>query len=122
MQLREKVFKIEQKSLYTDLDDLDKKAIHIFIKDDDNIIAYARLVEKDKNLAKLARVISRKKGLGKIVRQKAIDLAFYKLNFNEIFIQAQRYAQGFYEKLGFVSTSEIYDLGKIEHIDMVLKK
>ncbi|NVF12177.1 GNAT family N-acetyltransferase [Anaerococcus sp. AGMB00486] len=124
LKLREKVFKIEQNSQYTDLDNLDKEAIHIFIKDDGIIKAYARLIEKDKNkkIGKLARVISRKKTYGRKICEIAIKTAFDDLKLNEIFIEAQVQAMGFYEKLGFEKTSKPYDYAGINHIDMILKK
>lgn len=122
--LREEVFKLEQNSNYRDLDGVDKDAFHIFIKDDNVIKAYARLSKKDENkkIAKMGRVISRKKTYGKIVCQKTIDIAFNKLNYKEISIEAQVQAMCFYEKLGFYKTSEPYDDVGILHIDMVLKK
>ncbi|MFR7494061.1 MAG: GNAT family N-acetyltransferase [Adlercreutzia sp.] len=39
-----------------------------------------------------------------------------------ITIEAQAYAQGFYEKLGFVRTSDEFDDGGIMHVEMKLAR
>ena len=47
LQLRERVFVLEQECLYQDLDDLDQRAIHTFCLHGDKVIACARTFWKD---------------------------------------------------------------------------
>ena len=48
----------------------------------------------------------------------AITLATEKLHAQSITIEAQTYAQQFYEKLGFVTNSKPFDEDGIQHIKM----
>ena len=46
LRLRSEVFVVEQDCIYQDLDNKDQKAIHIFLKENENIIAYTRVFKK----------------------------------------------------------------------------
>ena len=46
LKLRVSVFVVEQNCPYMELDDLDKSAIHIYLKDEDGIQAYLRVMDK----------------------------------------------------------------------------
>ena len=48
----------------------------------------------------------------------AIDAAIELLDAKRIEIQAQEYAKGFYESVGFKQTSDTYILENIPHINM----
>ena len=114
------IFMLEQRCLYEELDNIDKQAIHICIRDPD-LKAYCRIIRKD-NYAIIGRVLSidREKGYGKAVMEKAIDVC-REQGYNLIEIEAQSYAKQFYEKLGFIQTSDEFDLDGIKHIKMELK-
>ena len=46
LQLRAKVFVIEQKCLFQDMDDLDQKAYHVLVEKNNKLIGYSRIIEK----------------------------------------------------------------------------
>ncbi len=43
LQLRSEVFVVEQNCIYQDIDGKDKKAVHIFIKENKDVLAYSRV-------------------------------------------------------------------------------
>ena len=73
LKVRVNVFVVEQSCPYSDLDDIDKAAYHVYIKDEDGIAAYLR-VYKD-NAVRIGRVLSlkRRQGLGTLVLKKGIQ-------------------------------------------------
>lgn len=120
LKLRQDVFILEQESFYTDIDNIDQKSYHLFIKNDRKIIAYLRIFEKDGKII-IGRIISRKKGLGSKIVKKAINESIKIFGKKYIKISAQVRAMSFYKKFGFKEISKPYDDGGINHIDMILK-
>ena len=121
MKVRVNVFVVEQKCPYPELDDIDKRAYHVYIKDKEEIVAYLRVF--DENEIRLGRVLStrRRQGLGTKVLEEGIKVAKEKLNANQIVIEAQVYAKELYEKLGFVQISDEFLEDGIPHIKMELE-
>ena len=60
--------------------------------------------------------------MGQRIMEEAIRVAQQELDADVITIEAQAYAQGFYEKLGFVRTSDEFDAGGILHVEMKLAR
>lgn len=120
--LRVAVFVVEQQCPYQEIDDADKKAYHLYLKDDDGIQAYARVLPAGTTFEEvsLGRVIAIKRrcGLGSRIVNAAIDIAKEKFNAETIKIEAQVYAKGLYEKAGFVQVSEPFLEDGIPHILM----
>jgi len=122
--LRVAVFVVEQQCPYQEIDDADKKAYHLYLKDDDGIQAYARVLPAGTTFdeVSLGRVIAIKRrcGLGSRIVNAAIDIAKEKFDAEIIKIEAQVYARGLYEKAGFVQVSEPFLEDGIPHILMEL--
>ena len=70
-------------------------------------------------LYELLRV--RGKGYGKQIMLHAIDAAIEHFGATLIDIEAQEYAKGFYESVGFRQSSDTFMLDGIPHIRMTLK-
>lgn len=125
LKLRFDVFVLEQKSIYDEYDTIDFNSIHFFIKENDKIVAYARLYEKIENIAAIGRVVvhqnQRKKGVGKVLFKSVIEYTKQRESFDWIQIEAQEYLSEFYKSFGFEQTSDTYDDGGVLHIDMELK-
>lgn len=118
--LRVDVFVVEQQCPYHEIDDIDLISHHIYLQNDNSIIlAYCRLY-KQNDTFHIERVIAteRRKGNGTQIMKTAIEFATEKLHADSIIIEAQTYAQKFYEKLGFVQTSEPFEEDGIPHIQM----
>jgi ElaA protein len=125
LQLRSEVFVVEQTCVYNDLDGWDKHATHIFIYEDELIVAYARILPAGTRFPQtsIGRVVVnpgfRKRDFGKLIMTKALDFAVQVWNAQEIKISAQLYLKKFYEDLGFKTATEIYDEDGIPHIGMI---
>ncbi len=124
--LRVSVFVVEQKCPYQEVDDADRVAHHIWLKDEDGIEAYARVLPPGVTFptASIGRVIAVKRhcGLGSKIVAAAIRVAETELHAEEITIEAQVYARSLYEKLGFRQTSEEFLEDGIPHIQMQRKR
>lgn len=123
--VRAAVFVVEQNCPYQDIDDADKESYHIWLKDDEGIQAYARVLPQGAAFSSpaIGRVLSRKRrcGLGTDIVKAAIDVAKERYHADLITIEAQVYARSLYEKLGFCQSSEEFLEDGIPHIQMQLK-
>lgn len=123
--LREKVFAIEQNSVYTDLDHYDQKCLHLYMTDGDILAGYARLVPPHIKFAEasIGRVVLdtpyRAKGLGKHIMQVGLKAIAEQFNNPAIRIEAQHYLEKFYQSFGFRTISDPYDWGGIAHVKML---
>ncbi|MGR7951547.1 GNAT family N-acetyltransferase [Finegoldia sp. P2-F-LR] len=118
--LRVDVFVVEQQCPYHEVDDIDLESYHIYLQDDNNdILSYCRLYQQN-DTYHIGRVVAseRRKGYGTQIMKTVIQFAKKNLKANTIIIEAQTYAQKFYEKLGFVQTSEPFEEDGIPHIRM----
>lgn len=126
LQARSKVFVVEQDCVYNDIDGNDKNAYHIYLKDEEGIQAYLRVLDKGITFpsASLGRVLTliRGCGLASIILEEGIKAAQEKFNADEIRIEAQTYAKGLYEKFGFIQDSDEFLEDGLPHIEMVLKR
>lgn len=123
--LRVSVFVVEQSCPYQEVDDADKAAYHLVLRDEDGIQAYARVLPPGVSFddAAIGRVIAvkRRQGFGSRIVSAAIDTARKKFSAKSISLEAQVYAMPLYEKLGFRPTSEEFLEDGIPHIKMTLK-
>lgn len=126
MKLRSAVFVVEQNCVYQDLDDLDKHAYHVYLKDDGKMVAYLRVLDKGKRLKEVSvgRVISLKrgKGIGLTLMQEGLRVAKECFGAETVMVGAQVQAKGFYEKAGFQQVSEEYLEDGIPHIYMLYRR
>ena len=124
IKLRISVFVVEQKCPYQEVDEYDDKAIHLYLKDNDEIVAYARVLPKGCTYdeVSIGRVISirRKMGLGTRIVKEAIEVARKEFNASNIKIGAQVYVKKMYEDCGFMKVSNEYLEDGIPHMDMLL--
>ncbi|WAW14568.1 GNAT family N-acetyltransferase [Peptostreptococcus equinus] len=122
--LRESVFVVEQECPYPEIDDLDKIAMHVYLKENDEILAYIRVLPQNTSFeeAGLGRVIAakRKHGYGAQIVKIGIDVAKEYFGADAIVLDAEEYAKGFYEKEGFVPISERFIDYGIPHVRMRL--
>ncbi len=126
LRVRSEVFVVEQNCVYQDLDGDDQRAIHLWLTKEDKIVALARVCPAGTHMTEISigRVISteRGKGYGKQIMLHAIDAAVKHYDAKRIDIEAQEYARGFYESVGFKQTSDTFMLDGISHIRMTWVK
>ena len=124
LQLRCAVFVVEQTCIYQDLDGKDKNAYHVFAKDEQgNLKACLRFVEKDADTVHMGRVITvdRGTGMGAKLIKAGIEAVKANTSKKQIYLEAQSYAVGFYEKAGFAVIGEEFDEDGIPHKPMMYK-
>lgn len=125
LKLRVAVFVVEQNCPYQEIDDKDQKSYHMFYKENGEILAYLRVVDKGVSFdeVSIGRVISaqRRRGMGSMLIAEGIAFAKEKMSAKAIKIEAQTYAKPFYEKQGFKQVSEEFLEDGIPHILMLLE-
>lgn len=121
---REEIFIVEQDCVYLDVDGTDKVATHLFWKEGGEILSYARLYweESRDSCVKVGRVIAPRRGCGcgRMIMESAVQIGIERYQPKELYLHAQEYAIGFYEKSGFSVISEPYLEDGIFHVDMLL--
>ncbi|MBO5629295.1 MAG: GNAT family N-acetyltransferase [Aeriscardovia sp.] len=126
LRVRSEVFVVEQNCVYQDLDGDDQKAIHLWLTLDDKIVALARVCPAGTHMTEISigRVITteRGKGYGRQIMLHAIRAAIEHFGATLIDIEAQEYAKGFYEGVGFKQSSDTFMLDGIQHIKMTWRK
>lgn len=122
--LRERVFVVEQNCAYLDADGIDLQCRHLWAEggaEDGAIHAYCRIVPAGLKFAEIAigRVITapeaRGTGLGKELMRRGIAAC----GAGTIRIGAQAHLERFYNELGFVRASDLYDEDGIPHLEML---
>ncbi|HDT2998897.1 TPA: GNAT family N-acetyltransferase [Proteus mirabilis] len=129
LKLRNKVFIVEQKCPYQDIDDMDlsEKTMHVIGTYNGAIAAYSRVLNTnpETECVIIGRVIVAQKfrgeSLGVELITKTIEqIKLLKIN-KPIMLSAQSHLTKFYGKFGFTEISDEYLEDNIPHIDMILK-
>jgi ElaA protein len=121
VELRERVFVVEQNCVYLDADGFDVDARHIWAARDRELHAYLRVLPAGSKYAEasIGRVIvapvARGTGLGRELMRRGILAA----GAGPIRIGAQAYLERFYRELGFEAASPIYVEDGIDHLEMI---
>lgn len=125
LKIRAEIFIVEQNCAYQDVDSRDRESYHLFLEENNEIVAYLRILPKGISYKEVSigRVLTkecyRKKGLSRDLINKAIVFITDTLGEKQIRISAQVYLQEFYKSLGFKPKSDIYLEDGIEHIEML---
>jgi|JI8StandDraft_1071087.scaffolds.fasta_scaffold128876_2 ElaA protein len=126
--LRAKVFVVEQKCAYQDIDEKDLLALHVLGYNGSQLVAYARLLPAgvSYNIPAIGRVVVdpdfRNRDFGKILMKYCLQQTIQVFDCKEIKISAQSYLQRFYEELGFTFTGKEYLEDEIPHMEMMYRE
>lgn len=124
LRVRSEVFVVEQDCVYQDMDNDDQASIHIWLTEGDKVVALCRVCPAGTHMEEVSigRVVTsvRGKGYGKRIMQEAIKVARERFGAKRIDLEAQEYARGFYEQVGFRQSSQQFILDGIPHIRMSL--
>jgi ElaA protein len=128
MQVRNDVFVYEQHCYYQDLDDKDQACIHVLgWNEQQKLVAYCRILPPGLTYPthSIGRVLVisayRKQQLGRALMQKTLDYILSTYGKVPLTIEAQLYLQTFYESLGFIRTSDVFDDAGIDHVEMKMQ-
>lgn len=128
LQLRSKVFVIEQNCIYQDIDGKDEKAIHVLGTFKGKIVAYSRIFSTADYFenASIGRVVVseeyRNKKWGHLLMLESMLAIETIFGVQPITISAQLYLKKFYESHGFQKVGETYLEDGIPHIEMLRSK
>ncbi|HSI94138.1 MAG TPA: GNAT family N-acetyltransferase [Jiangellaceae bacterium] len=120
LRLRVDVFVVEQECAYPELDGRDDEpgAVHLWIRDDDGVAAYLRMLEEPGGEVKIGRVAvafrARGTGLAGRLMLEAVD----RLGDRPCILDAQTYLAEFYERFGFVTVGAEFVEDGIAHVPM----
>ena len=123
LRLREAVFVMEQTCIYEDIDGADYESLHVFGEEGGKITAYLRAFRKpdEEGVVQIGRVLTaiRGEGLGGEILHEGIRIIEEKMRPERMYLEAQTYAIGFYEREGFRVCSDEFDEDGIMHVGMV---
>ncbi len=126
LELRQRVFILEQACLYQDLDGKDDRCAHLWTRAaSGELSAYLRILPPGLAYPEpsLGRVIvdpsTRGSGLGVALMREGLARARAKYGPLPIRIGAQAYLERFYASLGFRRVSEDYEEDGIAHLEML---
>ena len=125
LRLRSEVFVVEQDCVYQDIDNKDQNAIHLYYKENDQIVAYTRIFKVGDYYENpcIGRVVVSKKNrgndLGKKIMTDSIEFIKQNIKGEKIELSAQKYLDKFYKDLGFYKIGEDYLEDGIPHQRMI---
>lgn len=126
LQLRQRVFVVEQTCPFLDADGLDPKCWHGLGRDEAGLlVATARLVPPGLKYEEpaIGRVVTapevRRTGAGRALMTSAVQQVQRLFPGQTIRLGAQRYLETFYGSFGFRPVGEPYDEDGIDHIEML---
>lgn len=127
LQLRSKVFVVEQNCVYLDCDDKDIASDHVMLYNNEfQLIAYARILPKGisyPDYCSIGRVAThpeyRAQTLGKKLMDHVVNYCDEKFDAIPIKISAQSYLINFYKKYGFEVYGDEYIEDQIPHTAMI---
>lgn len=121
LKARSKVFQFEQNIRYLDEDNVDYNSLHCFFEENGQVTAYLRAYPDGENI-RMGRVLTltHGKGLGTLIMERGVEAARKRFGARAIIIDAQKHAEGFYKKLGFVTVSGEFLEEGIVHVKMKL--
>lgn len=123
LKARSAVFLLEQNIKCLDEDDVDYRCLHCFFEEHGRVAAYLRAFP-DNGKIRIGRVLTLSHGQGHGKRLMELGIAAARERFGElpIIIDAQKHAEGFYRKLGFVTISGEFLEEGIVHVAMEISR
>jgi ElaA protein len=123
IQLRERVFVVEQRCAYIDADGADPACKHLWAESDGEIVAYLRVVPAGVKFVEVSigRVITAPSARGSGMGRELMKRGIVEAGGDEqpIRIGAQAHLSKWYGELGFVKASDVYWEDGIAHVEMV---
>ena len=104
-----------------EIDGKDPDATHVVARVDDEAVGTARLREIGDSTGKVERVAVREthrgSGLGREIMERVESLARER-DLRRLELHSQTRVEGFYESLGYETTSDVFEEAGIPHVEM----
>lgn len=122
LQLRVDVFVVEQACAFGDLDgrDLEPEARHLWLRDGDELVAYARLLPEP-GATQIGRVVTRPERRGTRLGVRLMDEALARID-GPVVIKAQERLADWYAQFGFEVSGLCFIEDGIPHVPMRLER
>jgi ElaA protein len=121
--LRERVFVVEQRCVYLDADGHDVVARHVFATTTGGarVVAYLRVLPAGTRFAEVSigRVVVAPEVRGTGLARELIDRALAAHGGTSVRLAAQAHLEAFYASFGFRRASEVFDEDGIPHVEML---
>ncbi|MFC6266834.1 GNAT family N-acetyltransferase [Frigoriflavimonas asaccharolytica] len=118
------VFVVEQNCPYSDCDDADQVALHLWAEENGKVVCYCRIFPENIKYAEssigrvLTTEIGRGRNLGRQMMKYAVEAVENRLHTSKIRISAQDYLIPFYNEFGFIATDKKYLEDNLPHTEM----
>jgi ElaA protein len=119
--LRERVFVVEQRCVYLDADGHDLAARHVFATTSGGLVAYLRVLPAGTRFAEVSigRVVVAPEVRGTGLGRELMDRALATHGAVTVRLAAQAQLEAFYASLGFLRASDVFDEDGIPHVEML---
>lgn len=123
LKTRAEIFVVEQNCAYQDIDGKDEISLHLFSRNKEGrVTACLRIFEKvdEPGVIQIGRVVTLEHGtgLGGRLLREAMRIIEKKYGHPKLYLEAQKYAVGYYAKVGFEVTSDDFLEDGIVHVEM----
>ncbi len=121
--LRQDVFVVEQNCPYPDLDGRDDEpgAVHVLLRDDDELLGYARVLD-DGAVWRIGRVVVAQRARGRGFADELMLAALGVAKDRDVVIDAQSPLAGWYSTFGFAAEGAEFVEDGIPHTPMRLSR
>ena len=125
LRLRSEVFVVEQDCVYQDIDNKDRKALHVLGYCDNELAAYTRVFDAGDYFDRpsigrvVVRMAFRGKSFGHDIMKASINALEARFGKQSIEISAQTYLEKFYNDHHFRSVGDTYLEDGIPHVRMI---
>jgi ElaA protein len=117
LRLRVDVFVAEQRCAYPEIDGKDLESTHLLGYEPSGLAAYARWYP-DGRTAVVGRIVVRRDVRGRGIGRELVERIFEAVGDRTIRISAQQRLEGYYQRLGFETSSDPYDDCGVQHVEM----
>lgn len=123
LKARCEIFIVERGMRCQDMDGMDQVSRHFLLEEGGKILAYLRaFYDETEGAVKIGRVLTVTHGIGlgaKLMRFAIEDIK-KNMEVSKIYVDAQKHAVGFYEKMGFKTVSGEFLEEGVMHVKMEL--
>lgn len=121
--LRQQVFVVEQQCPYPDLDGRDDEpgTRHVLLRDDDELLGYARVLD-DGEVWRIGRVVLAREVRGRGLAEPLMQTALQVAKGRDVVLDAQSPLAGWYASFGFAADGEEFVEDGIPHTPMRLRR
>jgi ElaA protein len=122
LRFRQRIFVVEQRCPYPDLDELDESAWHLLARAEGTLAGCIRLIPRPLRIGRVAVAAPlRRRGLGRNLMEEALSRCREHYPGLTVALTAQSYLVSFYRSFGFEPIGVPFEDFGVTHVDMELR-